>query len=83
MVTRQGGKFDHQPINGFGTTNVCTLPISCSQTVLFATAVSDSKNDDTVIHVQSMAADSVTLSLDQTASNSVGYININLLAIGL
>ena len=79
----QGGKFDHQQISDYGITHVYTLPISCSQTVLFATAVSDSKNDDTVIHVQSMAADSVTMSLDRTASNDAEYININLLAIGL
>lgn len=78
----QGGKFNYLPIYDLGSDAVCTLPISCSQ-VLFATAISNLRNDDAVIHVQSTSTNSVTLSLDGVVSDSVKYTNVNLLALCL
>lgn len=76
----QGGKYFSLNYGNAGSSEKCTLPIAFTKP-LFATAISDSVNDDIIPHILGMWNDAITVSMDQVA-NGAWRTNIYLLAIG-
>lgn len=81
MGYKQGGKYFGLKYSGQGVINSLTLPIAFSAP-LFATAISDSKNDDIIPHIYAMSTVQIDVSMD-LADSAKSTPNVYLLAIGI
>ena len=76
----QGGKYYGLHYADEGRNNSLMLPIALN-TPLFATAISDSLNDDIIPHVYAMSKTTISISMDKVA-NGAWDTNVFLLVIG-
>ena len=78
---RQGGKYYSLHYASTGYINDLTLPIEFKEP-LFATAISDSRNDDIIPHVYAISKTTISISMDETDEGAFNT-NVYLLAIGI
>lgn len=77
---KQGGKYYSLEYDALGKITALTLTVAFSRPI-FATAISDSQNDDIVPHIYAMSETTISVSMDRIGNGPI-RTNVYLLAIG-